>query len=101
MITKYFSEKTKKDYSTIEACEAAEKEWDEAHAAELAEKEAVKKDANEIQNAYNDIKAARKKYEELVSKFIKNHKNYHLTISDPEYFDNLTRLTLFDLFDRF
>ena len=93
MITKYYSEKTKKDYSTEEDCLAAEKEYDEANAAKEKERAIVKKDADEINKAYEELKNARKKYNDLVNKFIKEHKSYHLTVSDKDFFD-----TFFDNF---
>ena len=61
MITKYYSEKTKKDYSTEEECIEAEKAYDEANAAKEKERAIVKKDADEINKAYEELKSDRKK----------------------------------------
>ena len=93
MITKYYSEKTKKDYLTEQECLDAEKKYDEANAAKEKERAIVKKDADEINKAYEELKNARKKYNDLVNKFIKEHKSYHLTVSDKDFFD-----TFFDNF---
>ena len=93
MITKYYSEKTKKDYSTEKECIEAEEAFDQANAAKEKERALVKKDADEISAAYEELKVARKKYNDLVNKFIKEHKSYHLTISDKDFFD-----TFFDNF---
>ena len=93
MITKYYSEKTKKDYSTEKECIEAEEAFDKANAAKEKERALAKKDADAINAAYEELKAARKKYTDLVNKFIKEHKSYHLTISDKDFFD-----TFFDNF---
>ena len=93
MITKYYSEKTKKEYSTEKECIAAETEYDKANAEKEKERALVKKDADEINKAYEELKVARKKYNDLVNKFIKEHNSYHLTISNKDFFD-----TFFDNF---
>lgn len=93
MITKYYSEKTKKEYSTEKECIAAEKEYDKASAEKEKERALIKKDADEINKAYEELKVARKKYNDLVNKFIKEHNSYHLTISNKDFFD-----TFFDNF---
>ena len=93
MITKYYSEKTKKEYSTEKECIAAEKEYDKANAEKEKERALIKKDADEINKAYEELKVARKKYNDLVNKFIKEHNSYHLTVSDKDFFD-----TFFDNF---
>ena len=93
MITKYYSEKTKKEYSTEKECVEAEKEYDKANAEKAKERAMVKKAADEINKAYEELKVARKKYNDLVNKFIKEHKSYHLTVSDKDFFD-----TFFDNF---
>ena len=93
MITKYYSEKTKKEYSTEKECIAAEKEYDKANAEKEKERALVKKDADEINKAYEELKVARKKYNDLVNEFIKEHNSYDLTISNKDFFD-----TFFDNF---
>ena len=93
MITKYYSEKTKKEYSTEKECIAAEKEYDKANAEKEKERALIKKEADEINKAYEELKVARKKYNDLVNEFIKEHNSYHLTISNKDYFD-----TFFDNF---
>jgi hypothetical protein len=93
MITKYYSEKTKKEYSTEKECIAAEKEYDKANAEKEKERALIKKEADEINKAYEELKVARKKYNDLVNEFIKKHNSYHLTISNKDFFD-----TFFDNF---
>ncbi|MDY4729457.1 MAG: hypothetical protein SPC26_04955 [Lactobacillus amylovorus] len=93
MITKYYSEKTKKEYSTEKECIAAEKEYDKANAEKEKERALIKKEADEINKAYEELKVARKKYNDLVNEFIKEHNSYHLTISNKDFFD-----TFFDNF---
>ena len=97
MITKYYSEKTKKYYSTKEDCVAAEKEYDSAHEAEIKEREARKKDADKVQEAYNALVAARKAYEDAVSDFTNKHSGYRITISSGDFFKNFYN-DLLDLF---
>ena len=93
MITKYYSEKTKKEYPTEKECIAAEKEYDKANAEKEKERALIKKEADEINKAYEELKVARKKYNDLVNEFIKEHNSYHLTISNKDFFD-----TFFDNF---
>lgn len=90
MITKYYSEKTKKEYPTEKECVEAEKEYDKANAGKEKKRAMIKKDADEINKAYEELKVARKKYNDLVNKFIIS---YHLTVSDKDFFD-----TFFDNF---
>lgn len=85
---KYYSDKTKKVYADVKALEAAETEWDKAHEVELKEKAAVKADADEIKKAYDELNKAREHYNDLVNKFIKKHKSYHLTVTTTDFFDN-------------
>ena len=87
MITKYYSEKTKKEYSTEKECVEAEKEYDKANAEKEKERALVKKESDEITAAYKELMAARRKYNDLVNKFIKKHKSYHLTIDNQDFFD--------------
>lgn len=92
---KYYSDKTKKMYAQVADLDEAEKAYDKAHAAEIAEKESAKKDADEIKKAYDELKVAKDKYVSLVNDFIKNHKNYRITLSDPDYFDSFDILSVF------
>lgn len=85
---KYYSDKTKKIYADVEDLDAAEKEWDKAHEAELKEKAETKADAEEIKKAYDELTKAREHYNDLVNKFIKKHKSYHLTVTTDDFFDN-------------
>ena len=97
---KYFSEKTKKFYDDVKACEDAEAAFD-AEQARIAEEkkklaEARKERAKEIEDAYKEmqalIKAARegeKRYIELRNKFVKDYGSFHMTVSNTESVPNI------------
>lgn len=88
---KYFSEKTKKMYDSVELLETAEKELDEKQEKELKLKEERKARAQEVEEAY-------KKYLELRAKFIEDYHSYHMTLTEKD----LPKTTsIFDLFDNF
>ena len=87
---KIYSEKTNKEYASVDECLAAEKEFDEAIAAKkaaeekaLAERKAKqealvaerKADADEVETARQELIAAQKKYHEVLAKFC------HITLS--------------------
>ena len=102
---KIYSEKTNKEYTSVEDCLAAEKEYDEAmeakkaaeekalaeckakHEAEIAERKA---DADEVE-------AARQKYHETLAKFCQKHGAYHYTIKPGEGLHDLFS-SVFDSF---
>lgn len=101
---KILSEKTHKEYATVEECLAAEKEYDEALAAEKQKKEelanARKARANEIEEAYKAILEARKHYDELLDKFVEDYGSFHMTLHTGDgnpfdlfsnYFDRIFR----------
>ena len=79
---KYYSEKLKKIYDTVEDLQAAEKEYDEAHAAEIAKAKERKARADEIDAARKDLIKAQKKYDGLINKFIEDFGSYHATYTD-------------------
>lgn len=81
---KYYSDKTKKLYETVEDLNKAEKAYDEAHAAELKKAEEKKHRAEEIQAALKAIVDAQHKYNELVNQFIKDYGSYHATYRDGD-----------------
>ena len=81
---KYYSEKTKKIYNTVEEIKEAEKQYDEAHAAEVKKAEERKRRADEITTARKNLQNAQKKYNELVNKFIKDYGSYHATYKDED-----------------
>lgn len=87
-VMKIFSEKTKKIYPTVEACEAAEAEYD-AKMAQLAEErkklaETRKERAKEIEEAYKAARAAEKHYLELRNAFVKDYGSFHMTVRNAE-----------------
>lgn len=87
---KYFSDKTKKVYETVEELETAEKEFDEREAKALALREERKARAHEVEDAY-------KHYLELRAKFIEDYKSFHMSLTDRDL-PKLQHGSLFDLF---
>ena len=81
---KYYSDKTKKLYETVEDLNKAEKAYDEAHAAELKKAEEKKQRAEEIKVARQAMMTAQNKYNELVNQFIKDYGCYHETYRDGD-----------------
>ena len=99
---KILSEKTHKEYATVEECIAAEKEYDEALVAEKAKKEelaAIRKErAAEVEEAYKAILEASKHYREVLNAFVKDYGSFHMTVrtGDGNPFDRFN-----SFFDRF
>ena len=95
---RYISDKTGKVYKTAEDCLAAEKAFD----AEQAEKELAKKQkeetrakrAKEVEDEYKAYADARKSYNDLVAKFVKDYGSFHMTLKN----DNDVFKTLLDNF---
>lgn len=81
---KYYSDKTKKLYDTVEDLSKAEKAYDEVHAAELKKAEEKKNAAEAIRAARKAIVEAQNKYNELVNQFIKDYGSYHETYRDGD-----------------
>lgn len=81
---KYYSEKLKKVYDTVEQLKTAETEYDKAHAAEIAKQKDRKARAEEINKARKELVNARERYSELVNKFIKDYGSYHATYTDED-----------------
>ena len=81
---KYYSEKLKKVYDTVEQLQAAETEYDKAHAAEIAKQKERKARAEEITKARKELVNAREHYSELVNKFIKDYGSYHATYTNED-----------------
>lgn len=92
------SEKTGKEYQTVEECVAAEKEFDEAVAAEKARKENLAKErkerANEVEEAYKAVLEAQKAYKAKLDAFVKDYGSFHMTLKtgDLNPFDNFSHL---------
>lgn len=109
---KIYSEKTDKEYASVEDCLAAEKEYDEAmEAKRVAEEKALverkakqeaeiaerKADADEVETARQELIAAQKKYHETLAKFCQKHGAYHYTIKPGEGLHDLFS-SVFDSF---
>lgn len=81
---KYYSEKLKKVYDTVEQLQAAEVEFDKAHAAEIAKQKERKARAAEVSEARKEFANAQKKYNDLLNKFVKDYGSYHETYTDKD-----------------
>lgn len=82
---KYISELTNKIYDTIEECEKADKALleeraaaEEKRKAREAEKQSRQKD---VEEAYANLAAARKHYDELRDAFLKDYGTLHMSFS--------------------
>ena len=87
---KYYSDKTKKIYETIEDLQSAEAIFDKEYAEKLKEKEVKKARVAEIEKARAEAEAAAEKYNKLIREFIRDYKYYHSTISKID--DNIEKL---------
>ena len=109
---KIYSEKTNKEYASVDECLAAEKEFDEAVAAKkaaeekaLAERKAKqeaivaerKADAEEVEAARQELIAAKKKFNDILAKFCQKHGAYHYTVKPSEGLHDLVS-SVFDNF---
>jgi len=85
---KIYSEKTKKEYLTVDECLAAEEEFDKQAALEKEKKEKIaaerKERAAEVEEAFKAIQEAKKAYDKKLEAFIKDYGNFHLTIKTGE-----------------
>ena len=94
---KILSEKTNKEYASVEECLAAEEEFDKQVALEKAKKEELantRKDrAKEVEDAYLAIIEAQKHFRKLLDAFTKDYGSFHMTVRTGEG-------NPFDLFDR-
>ena len=106
---KIYSEKTNKEYASVDECLAAEKEFDEAIAKKKAEEEkalvtrkakqealaATRKDrAAEVEEKYKAVLEAKKAYREALDAFVRDYGSFHMTVKTGEG-------NPFDLFDGF
>jgi len=88
---KYYSDLTKKFYEDPSECESAEeafkeeqkKKEEEALQKSNARKEAAKK----VDEAYNNLVAAKKEYEKVLSDFCKEYGAYHTSINKDSISD--------------
>lgn len=95
------SEKTGKEYETIDECLADEKKFDEEVALKEAKKQelanARKERAKEVEDAYKKRIEADKNYRLLLNKFIDDYGSFHMTF-DTELEDTFS---FFDFLDNF
>ena len=94
------SEKTGKEYETIDECLADEKKFDEEVALKEAKKQelanARKERAKEVEDAYKKRIEADKNYRSLLNKFIDDYGSFHMTYKTDDKFDWFN--TIFNLF---
>lgn len=111
---KYYGEKTKKLYDTVEACEKAEFEAKEAENREKIRKEREERErkekqeklnaerkarAAEVEEARKTMIAAQAKYRELLEAFTKDFKSFHLSLTGEDAEKMIP--TFFDIFNLF
>lgn len=82
---KYYSEKLKKLFDTVEELKEAEKQFDEKEALELKKREERAARAKEVDEAYQH-------YTELMKKFIEDYGYYHKTYNDKNFIDLIDNL---------
>lgn len=81
---KYYSEKLKKVYDTVEDLQTAETAYDKERAAEDAKQKERKARAAEINKARKELVNAQKNYNDLIAKFVKDYGSYHATYTDND-----------------
>lgn len=90
---KIYSEKTNKEYKSVDECLAAEAEFDAKLAAEKAKKEelaaARKERAGEVEKAYATMVEAQKTYSKMLKEFVKDYGSFHMTYSSKNGFSDL------------
>lgn len=88
---RFYSDKTRKFYETLEDCEKAEKDFEveqERKKAEALQKSNDRKEAaKKVENAYNALITAKKAYHEELSKFCKQYGTYHLSLDKDGMLD--------------
>lgn len=109
---KIYSEKTNKEYATVDECVAAEKEFDEAVAKRKAEIQRMEEEkkakaeklqterkarAAEVEDAYKASIEAAKHYQDLLDKFVKDYGSFHMTVHTGD----LNPFNAFEIFNRF
>lgn len=108
---KIYSEKTNKEYATVDECLAAERQYDEAVAKAKAEKEKAlaekkakeeklnaerKARAEEVEKAYKAVIEANKTYQEVLRLFVKDYGSFHMTLRDDNIADPFSILRIFN-----
>lgn len=77
----YLSEILNKTFDSVEALKEAEAEYMKEKEQKEAERTERKRRADEVTAAYEEVRAAEKKYEELLTQFLKDYKSYHSTVT--------------------
>lgn len=99
---KFYSEITKKFYSTVDECEAAEKEVEKQKKEEKAKKDKLsaerKARADEITEALKKVYEDCNKYQSLVKDFVKDYGSYHYSITTDNYNDSPLGFSWIDSF---
>ena len=91
---KYYSDKTKKMYESVEELETAETKFDEEHKAELALKEERAAAAKEVEEAYKKANDAYAEARGKLNDFISKYGSFHRTFTS----ETPTSKSLFDVF---
>ena len=101
---KILSEKTGKEYASVEDCLMAEEKWEAEQAAKkaaeekaLAEAKAKKEaavaerkaEAEKVEAARQEVVKAQEHYHEVLSNFCKKYGAYHYTLKPGETFQNI------------
>ena len=89
---KYYSDKTKQLYESVEQLQKAEVAYDKEQEAALAKQRDRKNRAEEIKKAREVLRNAQKNYQDLVNKFVKDYGSYHETYSKES--DSLEQILL-------
>lgn len=89
---KYYSDKTKQLYESVELLQKAEVAYDKEQEAALAKQRDRKNRAEEIKKAREVLKDAQKNYQDLLNKFVKDYGSYHETYSKES--DSLEQILL-------
>lgn len=89
---KYYSDKTKALYESVEQLQKAEAAYDKEQEAALAKQRDRKNRAEEIKKAREVLRDAQKNYQDLLNKFVKDYGSYHETYSKES--DSLEQILL-------
>ena len=86
---KYYSDKTKQLYESVELLQKAEAAYDKEQEAALAKQRDRKRRAEEIQKAREVLKDAQKNYQDLLNKFVKDYGSYHETYKESDSLEQI------------
>lgn len=90
---KYYSEVLKKTFDSETECLDAEKkhqlEVEEAEKKKAEITKVRKERAKEVESAFKAVKEAQKKYNKLLSNFVKDYGAFHMTLATEDTFDDI------------